>query len=721
MTARPQSLNLVYILPGRSKIILGFAAVCAVAFLSRIPALRGDFHFDDFHHITANPAVKNPQGWIYLFTHPESFSALSKTTLYRPLTMAGFALNYQLAGLKPGPWLLVNLTLHALIAGLFFLLLLKWRGHFPSALLGGTLFAVMAVLSQPVSYLSNRATLLAVLFLLLGLLFDRPSEKDSEPRKFLRLLIALGFFGLALLSKETAAVFPALVVLQDLFLKSRKRDGFRILANAVYFAGLLFFLWLRWTMFDTIGSNFYPRTMLENFPVQARAVFHYLFFVFWPVHLSVVPEISTGPGLSSLPVLAALLALLGISAGVLVFWKRSGNPAFVWFWFLASFGPSILIPLNVLVSEERVYLSSLGLIFGLTLVFSRALEDRSRSRLVYALAALILLFQLALLEKRIPVWNTEKSLWRDGINKSPRLSATYTQYAQALMDADQQAKAFGFFQKALTIEPTNATAYGGLCRYYLVKKEYEVLAGCAQEFFNLADHPAQKSQALAYLANAQFEAGDLEEARQTLNQALSLSPGRPEALYLQAVISSSLGGSEDAQAYLRQALEANPDVAEYHGLLGVILAQEGKAEQAIGHLRIYTEGVPEDPSGWFNLGMALAAVGDVSQARVNFEKAVALEPGYALAHYGLAMTRFQLGDREGALFEANKALGIDSSLAQARILRAAVFIDQLNKGIFTTAPAKQAILSKVQSEIKWLKKNNIDTRPLEKALAEIPQ
>lgn len=721
MTAGLYSLKLNPDLESRNQIKAGFALAFALAFLAYLPALQGSFHFDDFHHIVNNPAVRNPPGWFYFFTNPESFSSLGKPTLFRPLTMLSFALNRLVAENQVSIWLLANVLLHALNAGLFFLLLLRWQKDYVLALLGGAFFSVGAVLSQPVNYLSNRATLLATAFVLLGLLFDRASLAASGPGKLLRVAAALVFFWLGLLSKEIAAVFPGLVLLEDLFLTQGKRDRSRFPINAVYWLGFGLFLWMRWMMFDTLGSHLKPRPVPENLLFQAKAVWVYLLNIFYPIHLVVLPQTSHSASLHDFQIILALTALVLVSVLALVFARRARLFSFAWFWFLLSLLPSSVIPLNVLMSEERLYLPSLGIIFGLLMVFDRARGYGKRPWLAYGCLGLMMIFQLGLLEKRIPAWRSEESLWRDCIEKSPMLSGGYVLYGQALMAKKQYSRALHFYQTAIIIDPENPTAYASLCRFYLLKQEPEAVLKNAEQYYELARHPLQKAEALAFRAKAEFLVKEPDRAEKTAVDSLALDPQQADAFYVLATVSHFRGEYEQAEKYVQKALQIDSEMAEAHGLLGLLLARVGKMEEAIPHLQKFCDKLPNDASGWFNLGMALNAMGHFARAKVAISKAIELDRKYALAHYGLAYAERGLGDRNGALAELDTALELEPEMVLAHYLQSSIFLDQLAEGTFHSAEARRILLAKVRKEIRWLKARNFETKPLEDKLGEIAQ
>ncbi len=65
-------------------------AVCLVYSNS----LANGFHFDDFHTVTDNPAVRSVRNLRRIFTDTTAFSVLPANQTYRPVVTASLALDY---------------------------------------------------------------------------------------------------------------------------------------------------------------------------------------------------------------------------------------------------------------------------------------------------------------------------------------------------------------------------------------------------------------------------------------------------------------------------------------------------------------------------------------------------------------------------------------------------------------------------------------------------
>jgi len=703
----------------KHKIWLTGAIIFLVCFFAHFSALRGDFHFDDFHHIIDNPSVKNPPSFLYFFTHPESFSSLSKGTLYRPITLLSFALNYKLAGEKASGWLIFNLLLHSFNALFFFLLFYRWIRNFRGAVLGGLLFSVMAILTQPVNYLSNRATLLAVFFLLLALLSDGIEPAGKVIPKILPVLISGLFYWLGMLSKEIAVIFPALMLIKDWFLKNKKWEKWRIWAYLFYWTNFGIFLLLRYHLFQTVGSYFYPRSFLENLLTQAKVIFYYLFKIFFPVHLSVLPEFSLSKSFTEPLVLVSIFAIAIISGLGIIFRKKIWWLGFSWFWFLLAISPSSLIPLNVLASEERVYLASLGIILVLALFLEWII---SQWRLLgYICFSLILIFQVLLEQKRILVFRSEFSLWKDAISKSPYISNSYVMFGNALAREGKRALALSFYQKALFYDPKNSQALAGITKLYISDNQPELIERVAKRYLETAKHPSQKAEALSFLAFSALEQKRLTEAEELAKKAIENDPGQENAYYALARIYYLKGDKILAEQYARKAIELYPDMALAQALLGLILAEAGKAEQAIPHLEKVVELNPSNAPGWLNLGLAYFQKGELDKAKEAMKKAIGLKSGYALAHYYLALIEYQANNYNQAENELELCLELDPEMVSAHFAYAQLLLTRLEKGIFLYPELRQWYLEALEQEIKWLKEHHQQTSFLENRLKGLIQ
>src|SRR5260221_5395841 len=114
--------------------ILVFTLLIAATFIAYLPALRGDFVWDDDDYVTKNETLRDAHGLGRIWFE---FGA---TRQYYPLVYTSFWIENHLWGLRPTGYHLVNILLHGLGAGLLWLVLRRLA--VPRANLAAALFAL---------------------------------------------------------------------------------------------------------------------------------------------------------------------------------------------------------------------------------------------------------------------------------------------------------------------------------------------------------------------------------------------------------------------------------------------------------------------------------------------------------------------------------------------------------------------------------------------------
>lgn len=103
--------------------LLPLVLLLAVISLVYSNSLNNSFHFDDFHTVTDNPAVRSLGNLHRFFTDTTAFSVLPANQTYRPVVTASLALDYALGhGYAPFWFHLSSLLWFLLLVVLLFLL-----------------------------------------------------------------------------------------------------------------------------------------------------------------------------------------------------------------------------------------------------------------------------------------------------------------------------------------------------------------------------------------------------------------------------------------------------------------------------------------------------------------------------------------------------------------------------------------------------------------------
>jgi len=185
----------------------GLAALLAIAGYAR--TLGAGFVLDDQTALVENARIRD----LGAFARPGVWLQPAG----RPLTELTFALQYRLARLDPAPYRVLDLALHlAVAASLWFLgrrILerLGWPRSGALALAAAALFATHPLQAEAVSYVAQRAEVLAALLSTLAVLLLLPRAGEDAPGPA-RLAAGGAAFLLGLAAKPSAAVAPLLLV-----------------------------------------------------------------------------------------------------------------------------------------------------------------------------------------------------------------------------------------------------------------------------------------------------------------------------------------------------------------------------------------------------------------------------------------------------------------------------------------------------------------------------
>ncbi|HET6373802.1 MAG TPA: hypothetical protein VFG76_10865, partial [Candidatus Polarisedimenticolia bacterium] len=178
------------------------AVACAMALgvILYINTLHGPFMGDDAVEIQQNPGVHRLSGIPHQLVSGFTGAGTGGNYLYRPLTSIMSTVLWVLGGGRPEAFHLWNILIHSLCAGLVVVLLARLGAEAPAALIAGAFFAAHPIHTEAVARLSGHAETMACALVLIAWIAHLRA----------RWLLAAGAFGVGLLAKESAIVFPAL-------------------------------------------------------------------------------------------------------------------------------------------------------------------------------------------------------------------------------------------------------------------------------------------------------------------------------------------------------------------------------------------------------------------------------------------------------------------------------------------------------------------------------
>ncbi|MEY3368509.1 MAG: hypothetical protein RI973_1664 [Bacteroidota bacterium] len=529
---------------------------------------------------------------------------------------------------------LVNVLLYSLsLMVLFYLLLSLLKTAAPArqdaqypvlvAFSAALIFAVHPIHTEAVANVKGRDEIMSLLGSLAALYCSLRAMQDKKP---LLGLAAGGLFFLALLSKENAITFLAIVPLTFYFFTSA-RPGKIAVQTAPYLVAATLFLLIRGSILGWEGAGEAPRELMNNpflklvgnqyvdfTPGEKLAtVFYtlgkYVQLLFFPHPLShdYYPRAVDIMQLGDWQVILSVLLYLGMGIFALVRLPKKDILSYCILFYLASLSvvSNLVFPVGTNMSERFIYMPSVGFALLVALLFQRLAGKR---KVVMAMGALVLLVLGIMTFSRNFAWQDNYTLFTTDVKTVPnsaklRNACGGELIAQSLKPENEArktamlAEAVDHLKAAISIHPTYKNPYLLLGNAYNYLKEYETSIQAYRQALQLDDNYGEARNNLAI----------------TLRDA-----GR--------FYGEQKGDLSKSLSYLTQSYDINPADYETARLLGVAHGISGNATQAVAFFGKAQELAPGNADALYNLGTAYFNAGQPALARRYVEEAKKINP-----------------------------------------------------------------------------------------------
>ena len=568
--------------------MLPAVAVGALAAACFLPALSGSFlNWDDDVNFRQNPSYRGvgvaPIRWAFtsvLFGH------------YIPLTRLTFSLNYFLGGMDPWGYHLLNVLLHGVNVGLFYLVARRLLAAAVSvdgdgqrkrvlgagAMVAALVFGLHPLRVEPVAWVTGRADLLCAMFVLLSTLAYLRAVESPGTARGGRMVVCAAGFAAAILSKGSALPFPAALVLLDVYpLRRVGRLGWRSLVKektllvgvAAVGAAVVAYATRRGAV--VTGTADYD--VIARFTVAAYAfVISPVRFV-WPAALSPLYEMP----LHVTPLeprfgLAVGVAIV-VTAVLIVVRRRWPGGLAAW-----AFSALMLAPLCTVVRkttdlapDRYSYVAGLGfallaggVVIGLTRLVERGVLTRRVAWLATAAGVAVIGGLAATSWGAAQMWSEPEILWRWAVELDPNCSVCHSKLGEAILGDPAQplraAEAENLFRRAIGLRPDRPHAYFNLGTALIVQGRYAEAETPLRNYMDRIPRSAIGPERLgrAYLLQRRYEA-----AIPLLRTALTRQPDLPG---LRAHLGEALKGRARELQAIGLVAEAAPLLAESRAL-----------------------------------------------------------------------------------------------------------------------------------------------------------
>lgn len=384
---------------------------------------------------------------------------------YRPLLNLSFMLDAQWGGIIPFFYHFTNILMHCLAVSLLFYILQFLLKKQPLAFFLSLLFLVHPVLTQAVAWLPGRNdSLLAVFVLAAFALFIKFCEQP-------RLLYYVGylvFLFMSLLSKESAAVLPLLIIYYFYFIDQNKlagSDKLLLILGSITTG----FIWFLMRHFALGGEPTNILTAISGILHNSPAILVGLGKIILPINLSVLPVLADSTIIYGVIIFMALIYFIFKSRE-----KRWSFLIFGLIWFLLFLLPSF-IRLNTLPDflEHRLYVPLIGfLIIIAEIDYIKNLDFTKKNIKLICLGILVVFMAITLFHSR--VFASRLVFWKAAAQSSPHSPLAQRNLGAMYYFEGNYIESEKYYRRALELNPYEEMVHNNLGVIYLDEKKYDL-------------------------------------------------------------------------------------------------------------------------------------------------------------------------------------------------------------------------------------------------------
>ena len=608
---------------GTISLIAGLVAA-ALGFLLYSNTFGYYYALDDYSLIKDNWVVKGGIKNIgIIFTTEYRFGTWnSPGSLFRPIPLTMFALEWQLSPDKPWISHLMNVVFYSLTG---WALWITWRrvlGNYPPTLafLAALIYIAHPVHTEVVANIKSRDEILGMLFSTLAL-YSIWRHFENYDRKWLAM--AALSYGVAMFSKEGSIMFIFLFPL-PMWYFSEQSPGNILKTTATMLIPVALFLLVRR---NALGGQQYQEiySILDNFLVGAKSQSERLasaFMMCWE-YLKVLVYPATLVSDRGYPQLkpvdfsewrAIAGFLIYLVMGLWALWKlpKKHVLSYAIFFYLICYSifSNVFFLIGTSYGERLLYLPSFG--FALALAWgilkmlkiddmTNLLNPNNKGTRLWTIAGILLSVYSVRTILRNPTWENSASLYASDLPNSP--DCAKLNYHNALEVA----------RIAMDEKTGSVKDRAGL----------ERAVECYSKCINLYPeyHDAYGSRGIAY-----FRLGQYDKAFDDYQVSIKYRPNNATVLSNMGFIYFMRGQLEKAEEVYKESIKWDPRFVDARRNLGAVLAMKKRFPEAIEQ---WEEGLKYDPQNatlLLYIGSAYRDMGQPDKAVPWLEKAYSVDP-----------------------------------------------------------------------------------------------
>lgn len=445
-------------------IVLGFAVYTN--------SFQNKFLFDDIDQIVKNTAIRSFANIQQVFTHHIAYYGLGResgSSFFRPIQSLTLMSDYFLWGLDVIGYHLTNTILHILVAILLFFVAWSVTKDNTIALLVSILYLVHPVHTEAVTYVSGRADPLSAIFLLLMVMFAATSWQAKGIVWIFNYLLTMACFLLGLLSKESAIIFPFLLLFFEYC--NRKEDGYSgVRGKSIIFYLSFVVVAAAWLIYKSTITPIEPggvTPLSMRLIALPRVIWDYIRLSVIPVNLHMEYKFPVPKSIFQAGYFEPLIVPFLFLGALFYFWKKgktSRPHRTVFFglgWFIIALLPflNVIIEINAVMAEHWLYIAEMGFILAVVSFTFYCVRKSSFGRKVAitVFAAIAIAFS-GMTVKQNAVWKDTFTFFTYTVKVSPHSATAYNNLALSYIERGDRVTARKLLERAVKVDPSYSTA-----------------------------------------------------------------------------------------------------------------------------------------------------------------------------------------------------------------------------------------------------------------------
>ena len=521
---------------------------------------------------------------------------LEKAANFQPIRILSYAIDYYFWKLNPVGYHITSILFYILTCIMVFFTLRHLStslrdkaspdSHERVALFGSLIFAAHPVHVEAVTWLAARKEVLQGFFFFLALYLYLKVRKIAGRKRMVYLGMVLFAMLLAILSKPSAVVFPAVILVYEIAQRENKWMDFirnhRIFLAILILISIIFASILIKVMWEAGGVKPYRGgSFFNNLLISFTIFIHNIILLIFTINYSAAYTIPISNPVLSLQTsifVGVTLLLFGLSLWSL---KKTKVVFFSFFFFFVTLTPYLnIIPISTLLADRYIFISSLSSCFLLGIAFDILYNERMKrfsASFFKLLSIAVFLFLLAgysyMTMNQNKIWRNSYTLWTDAVEKYPDSNTANALMGVVYMDSGMDEKAAEYLEKAVHILPYDYHSRNNLGIVYgrLEQPEKALKELMTAIWLKPEDDSIKVNLGVFYQGQKEYT-----KAEEVLNYLLSKNPKDAQLHFRLGMVYKDAGRYEEAVSELLKSMKLAPHIINPYEELGNIYASKFK-------------------------------------------------------------------------------------------------------------------------------------------------